>query len=365
MKIRSLQFVFIIVVLLSVISCSKKERAEAENIATKEKLVTDDSIVLNELNLVNFDVDNYLLPGDDSNELLIEVDNSKHNISNLVSYTFLDKNFFSFFLSTEDSQRQILLVMNKETGFIKNVDYYPATSHFFTEELVSFVILPYEERHLVLDIIITDFNYDVVYKKSKSLRRSFDDYKIQDLYYLSPSFGKKIEDGELNIFLEQAHYPMGLIRYEYTKANTDYPFSLISGSSNDNGYSINELNLSSNQNTEFNLSGFQGNYYIVCSQKKGDYDIAIATTKEASLNWCDYFILISSFSSSQKQVVALSSVFKYQDQLVSIANAIPIDSRGSFIIETAEFKYDFYIDPATLITDAFLRPSSFTTRYTQ
>lgn len=308
---------------------------------------------IDETILKKLEITSLLLP--DNNSLFSYQEKRKTiEISNVVSSGFNKSGYFYAFLSTENEKKQILIVVNKEKSIFKWIDFYPETSHFYKEKLIAFVITPFPERHLEEEITIIDFENNKEVTKIDSSKRSIDTMKLQDLYYMTPSFSQDEEGSELNIFWEQAHYPMSRMR-----CFLDPLF--VGFSSNDEDYSILEL-VPAVSVLDAQVNELQKKYSVVCSQKIGDLIIAITVNSKESQEWMDYDIVIVS-DSNEINTISLASVFRYQDPLLSITSGIPVDNRAAFIIETAEFSYDFYFNPISGESDSFLRPSSFTTRW--
>lgn len=158
----------------------------------------------------------------------------------------------------------------------------------------------------------------------------------------------------MNIFWEQAHYPMSRLRYFLDSKDVWF-------SSNDDDYSITEL-IENTNNIELSENTVLKNLFIICAEKIGETTIAVVSDQAGSLEWQQYRIITSSATEILNEI-SLASIFRYQDPLVAIKPAIPVDSRAAFIIETKEFSYDFYFDSSNGETDIFIRPSSFVTRY--
>jgi len=305
-------------------------------------------------------MDDFILPAN-NDEIIINYKGKDKTsaIQNVISSGYNTSGDFFVFLSTDNESRQILLVISQKRNIFKWIDFFPKTSHFYREKLIAFVIKPFPERHSEEEIYITDFINNKEITRVNSSIRSIDQDKLQDLYYVEPSFSKDEEGLVLYIYWEQAHYPM--TKMSYFLDSLDVGFS-----SNDGNYSITELE--ENNSFDINLNGVLENYTILSSQENRSNIIAIVIesdeilTLRKVLEWEDCSIIIASKSNIIKQI-PLVEVFKFQDALLSIKSGKPIDHRAAFIIETAEFTYDFYFDPITEESDSFLRPSSFVTRY--
>lgn len=311
-------------------------------------------IVLDANELERRSISDFVLPEGDSGTFSVQEKHKRYEISNLLSSGYNEDGIFYAYLSNKTEAPQLLLVIDRKRDIYKWTDFYPDTSHLYTKNMVAFVIYPFPERHQEEKIVVTDFLHDKTIETVNSSKRSSGDDILQELYYMQPSFSETEAGLELNIFWKQAHYPMTKMRYSLDGLRIGF-------SSNDDGYSINELTENPNQFDQ-SQAPLLDTHSVVCSQRINDSIVAIAVHPSGSTDWNDYVIAVS--KGQEKAVITkLAPLFRYQDPLVSIRSAVPVDHRAAFIIETAEFVYDFYYDPATGESDAFLRPSSFTTRY--
>lgn len=329
--------IFLALMILSVTSCNQITQKRLD-VSQLEKL----------------QVHSFTLAESGSQNLQFKIDDKAYLVNNIVFNGINPDGIHYYFLSTDDNTKQILLVIDQTRNIYKWTDFYVETSHLFTKNMVAFVIKPFPERHIEEEITVTDFKNSKTVSDIESFRRNFGNDNLQELYYLTPIFNQTEEKYELNMYWEQAHYPMVKMRYSLDGLRVGF-------SSNDNGYTINEL-IQAGPSTEIPLSTKLDNRKVVCSVKVGDAAISIAVNPADSKEWSDYTIITDNGSGKIKET-GLSSLFRYQDPLISIKPAIPVDERAAFIITTSEFVYDFYFDPKTGTSDAFLRPSSFTTRY--
>jgi len=315
----------------------------------KIQLATIDETVLNRLELSDF-----ILPVSNDISFGYIEKGKTYEITNVVNLGFNADQTFYAFLSTESNNTQTLLVIDKNRNIFTWANFYPETSHLYRKNMVACIISPFPERHLEEEIRVIDFYNNKDFFRINSFKRASQDENLQESYYLYPYYSKIEEGLELNIFWEQAHYPMEKLSYFLDSKDVWF-------SSNDDDYSITEL-IEDTRPIELSENTVLKNLFIVCEEKIGETTVAVVLDQAGSLEWQKYRIITASKTDILNEN-SLASIFRYQDPLVSIKPAIPVDSRAAFIVETKEFSYDMYFDSSNGETDIYLRPSSFVTRY--
>jgi len=258
---------------------------------------SDKQIKLESSVLNNLSMDKIQLPNDSDKNLYVLVDGKKSRVQNISSSGKNTQGTYYAYLDTMDDSVQLLLVVNKNENIFSWSEYYPGISHFYKDKLFLIAVKPYMERHLNQDIrIINMSNGKVVYNKNKSFKISDETTKMQEFYYLTPRFGIGESNTELNVYWDQAHFPV--IKFQIYTDQTDW----AAYSSNYDKYSLNELKYSSKSTGNFPLDSIQGNYTLVCSGVVGDYHYAIATKIKDSTSWEDYYLLITNSVSKEIKV---------------------------------------------------------------
>lgn len=287
-----------------------------------------------------------VLPSSEKKDVQLVQNDKLFKVINVLEYDYTSEGVFYCFLKSEIKEKQVLVVVDKNTDYIGWTPFYQETSHFFVEDLVSIVILPFEYPLRDVHILVNDYKKQKIFREVNEFRGTYFKYCI-------PSFGKSDNGNDYFIFWEQAHFPVSKMRY---RRNTGF----VGFSSNYDNNQWVELNEKKGQGKTI-ISYDEQVYTLLATQKSNDYIIGIVRNKEISSDWNDLFILIE--RNNKREMLPLKDFFFYTEEFVSIKEADPRDYRATFIVETSEFKYDFYFDPEALTSDVVFRPSSFTVRY--
>jgi len=299
-----------------------------------------------------------------------------YTVSNVIGSSVNTAGYYFFVCADESEKAQFLVTVNPENSIITVADYYEGLSYLFPEQLVLASILPHEERHLKETFVAVNVGtgMELAEKEINFKRTLRESEPLQELYYLESRMQLHSSKLGIEIFWEQAHYPM-------KRAFFSINDGALRSSANDGKYSISELlantvlvSKDADGNSKITEHGVSRSIPatlldgqdVLCAvlQPNGQL-VAVITHTGSDPSRYDGYLLVVLDVDNQKivQSNALSELFRFQDPLIGIQGASWEKDSISYIIETKEFKYDFFWNYKDGSGDSYLRPSSFTTRY--
>lgn len=317
------------------------------------------------------------------NEIVVTQDGKDFLISNCEKIGKKDSFVYAFFNLVPDKSEQILLCYcdNNNTKY-EYVSFNPETSYFFEDDLVCIVnkknpnLYPLPPLYEI-KITVMDFKNNFRNEQFYQCRNwySMNTERLQDFYYQEPHFrkfdnfkgGVKEIDKKFEKYLkngnvysciwEQAHFP-SFIYYYCEETHDVFVTNSYPDSNNSLAYRLPQEEFIPNKEQKVLLKqSHPTTVDIVCSEKKGSSEITVLQNGDDLSDFNSYVVNIN--NGKEDKTIMLASIFKYQDELISIKNASGMENKACFIITTKEFAYDMYIDLFSFETDVYLRASSF------
>lgn len=338
MKVK--YFAYFAILLLALIGCTEKE------------------IILTQEHLENATLANFAISEELANQVEYVFEKTVFIITNLRVQEVNSSGIIYFFLETDTKNKQLLVVLNEDLSKVQWGEYYTEYCYFDSEELVAFVVEPFFERHQKALLKIYDFTIDHFLDFEVDLEFPLGSNEgDKQAYYQIPVYEKlksKSNTSWYKIYWKQAHYSFRDDSYSLTD-------KFRGGITTSSDFStLDELNPLPNPSNNWTIPT---GYAAIAGNTNANYDVVFIAPEGENPNWENCEILYYNKETEETMQVLFASVFRYQDELLGVAPAQNKDERVAFIVETKEFTYDFYFDPAGVTTDVFLRPSSYVRLY--